>query len=173
MKKTNIIVTSGVLVLTLFASSSQAGYIEPGSESDPLVSKSYVEQKFNEVKKNSDLNQDKLEKMQKDIEKIVEDNKNNTGGNQGSAEVFEVLELKKGQTIIADESAEIIVRSGTVTAIGSANGGLSDITEGNDLVTGDQVDLNHLLIVPRTDGRGIQVKGSIAFVMVKGKYRIK
>lgn len=179
MKKTNIIVTSAALVLTMFASTSQAGYIEPGSESDPLVSKSYVEQKFNEAKKDSDLNKEKLEKIEKDIEKLVEDNRNNSnkpgnsGSSQTSGDVFKVLELKKGQTILADESAEIIVRSGTVSAIGSENGGISDITDGKDLTTGEGVDLNHLLIIPRSDGRGVKVEGSLAFIMVKGGYSLK
>lgn len=134
MKKLNIFLTSAILMTTLFIGTTEAGYIEPGSESDPLVSKTYVDNKNNEMK-------------------------------------FRVVELNKGQTIIAEGGAEIIVRTGTVNAIGSTAGGISDITEGEDLLTGDQIKLNHLLLIPRSDGRGLQVKTDNTFIMIKGNYK--
>ena len=172
MKKINILLTSAVLMTTLFIGTTEAGYIEPGSESDPLVSKTYVDKKNNEVKASLDSNATKLAEMQKSIEHIMINGGNNSGGaSQGTSEEFKVIELKEGQTIIADASTEIIVRSGTVTVIGSKNGGISDITEGIDLQTGDQIKLNHLLIIPRSDGRGLQVQTDNTFIMIKGKYR--
>ena len=159
MKKINILLTSVVLMTTLFVGTTEAGYIEPGSESEPLVSKTYVD------------------KMKVEIDNKIREISNNSGNNsgggtQGTSEEFQVIELKKGQTLTADASAEIIVRSGTVTALGSKDGGISNITEGKDLQTGDQIKLNHLIIIPRTDGRGIQVKSDGTFIMIKGRYKL-
>lgn len=174
MKKLNIIVTSAVLMTTLFVGASEAGYIEPGSEADPLVSKSYVEKKFNQVKNSSDSNQIKLEEIEKNIENILENNgNNNESGNVVASENFKVVELKEGQTIIAEENTEIIVRSGRVSAIAGIRGGISDITGGIDLQTGDEVSLNHHLLIPRSDGRGIEVMSNGTFIMIKGKYTKK
>ncbi len=153
-KKIYIMATGVVLMTTLFAVTTEAGYTNPGSESDPIVSKTYVDKKVTELKN--------------DIANIKP---GSTGGSsQASSEVFVVLELKKGDTIIAKESTEIIVRSGEVHAIGSVNGGLSDITEGTDLKTGQIIKPNHLLISARDDGRGISVKSGDTFIMIKGKY---
>lgn len=166
MKKINVFLTSAVLMTTLFIGTTEAGYIEPGSESDPLVSKTYVDNKNNEVKVNSDSNTKRLAEIEKNIEEIK-----NSGGGQGTGEKFKVLELKKGQTIIAEDGTEIIIRTGTVNAIGGIAGGISDITEGKNLETGEKIKLDHLLIIPRSDGRGFQVKSDRAFVMIKGRYK--
>ncbi len=139
MKKINIIVTSAILMTTLFVGASEAGYIEPGSESDPLVSKSYVENKIDEVK------------------------------NSSASESFKVLQLKKGETIIGEKNTEMIVRSGRTEAIAGDKGGVSDITAGLDLQTGNDVLLNHHLLIPRSDGRGIKVKNDEVFIMIKCK----
>ena len=50
--------------------------------------------------------------------------------------------------------------------------GVSDLTSGIDLMTGMQVETNHLLLVPRDDGRGILVSTE-AWVMVRGDYIIE
>lgn len=168
-KKIYMMATGMVLMTTLFVATSQAGYIDPGSESDPIVSKTYVDKKINELKSGLDL---KLEKVTKDIDAIVENNKNNGGSGQAVSETFEAINLKKGEIIIADASTEIILRAGAVNAIGSKNGGLSDITGATDLQTGQEIKLNHLLIVPRSDGRGIEVKSNSAVIMIKGKYTV-
>lgn len=169
-KRMYVIATGMAVIATLITTTGEAGYIDPGSESDPIVSKTYVDKKVNDLKQSLDII---LQKTTKDIESIKESNKNNVGENvQGVSEAFKVIELKKGEIIMADESSEIIVRSGVVHAIGSKNGGLSDITEGIDLQTGQQIKSNHLLIIPRSDGRGIEVKSNDTFVMIKGKYKI-
>ena len=46
---------------TIFMSTQKAGYIEPGSEEDPLVSKTYVDKGLNETKRNLDINKEKLD----------------------------------------------------------------------------------------------------------------
>jgi len=103
----------------------------PGSEEDPLVSRSYV---------------DSVVKMT-------------------------VVELSSGQSLIGYSGTEIILRSGTATVVDSELGGLCD-SLGSDLTKGTQVPKNHLLLVPRDDGRGIKATSN-AFVMVRGKFDIR
>jgi hypothetical protein len=95
--------------------------------------------------------------------------------NTSSSEKYEVIEVKKGKSIICGDSTEIILRSGKATAIGSEAGGLADLTADNngDLKQGRSVPENHLILIPRDDGRGIKITSLSAWVMIKGKYEIK
>ena len=75
--------------------------------------------------------------------------------------------------LIGDAGSEIILRSGSATAITSPSGGLSDVTAGTDITEGKPIPANHLLIIPRSDGRGIFVTKNSTFVMVRGGYTIR
>mgnify|MGYP006920928333 FL=1 len=81
------------------------------------------------------------------------------------------IQLTAGQKLIGSEGTEIILRSGEATAIDNGANGVSDITAGADLMTGTQVAVSHLLLVPRSDGRGITAITDI-WVMVRGDYEI-
>ena len=83
-----------------------------------------------------------------------------------------VVELASGQTLIGYSGTEIILRGGQATVIDSELGGLCDVTQGVDLGGGSAVPANHLLLVPRDDGRGIKAT-SDAIVMVRGEFTIK
>ncbi|MBR4941935.1 MAG: hypothetical protein IKZ19_08055, partial [Clostridia bacterium] len=90
------------------------------------------------------------------------------GTSDTGAGVYTVVQLAAGQRVIAGESCEIILRSGTATVTLSAEslGGISDITAGVDLAAGVSVETNHLLLVPRNDGRGILITSEVAFIMI-------
>lgn len=85
--------------------------------------------------------------------------------------VLQVINLKAGQTLTAEGGTEIVLRSGKAVVVTSTDG-LSDVTGGKDLAKGVSVPLNHLLIVPRSDGRGIKATAD-AWVMVRGAFVIK
>ncbi len=141
--KSSVILLVAALIFTMGCMViSYAGVTGPGTADDPVVTKSYVDAQI----------------------AALADSLSGPG-------TFEVLQLQAGQSLITGKSAEIILRSGSAVAIGSEAGGVSDVTEGRDLKTGDAVTKNHLLIVPQDDGRGIQCQ-SMSFVMVKGPYTI-
>lgn len=110
----------------------RASSVAPGSDADPLVAKSYVDQFLTLV----------------------------------------VVELAKGQTLVGGAGTEIILRSGTARAVASQLGGVCDLTAGRDLPQGELVKTNHLLLVPRSDGRGIRAESAV-FVMVRGPFTIQ
>lgn len=141
MKK---IVAGLVIVISVFAVTvaAAAAADTPGSEGDPVVTKSYVDSQIAQIK---------------------------SGGASSS---YVVVQVSPGQRLLGKGGTEIILRSGEATAIDNGANGISDMTAGADLMTGQSVGLNHLLLVPKDDGRGIQAKTDL-FVMVRGSYTIQ
>lgn len=157
----NFIVSSNAVFS--FQSSQQASLSskEYDFQSDPLVTKSYVD---NELKKISE----EIDKISKDIKDIKEGSSQVEGD---GVKNLEVVELKPNQELIAYSGTEIILRSGEATALASELGGLSNLTIGEDISQGEGIPLNHLLLVPRSDNRGIKAETEV-WVMVRGKYNI-
>lgn len=85
---------------------------------------------------------------------------------------YEVVHAQAGQSIIGGAGTEIVLRSGEATAIDNGANGVSDMTSGTDLMSGTVVQANHLLLTPRSDGRGIYMKTE-GYIMVRGEYTIK
>jgi len=150
MARKNTVLTA-VIVVTLalggvlgwVGKGMAAGEPLPGSEQDPLVSKSYVDSKIEAV----------LSQL-------------STGAQMN------VVELAAGQKLIAAAGTEIIVSGGTALVIDTELGGLCDVTGGTDLRKGETAPANHLLLVPRDDGRGIQAVSAV-IVMVRGSYTVE
>ncbi len=93
----------------------------------------------------------------------------------GGSATYEVVFLNQGEKILTPTGCEIILRTGTAIIVSPFDSqGLSDITDGLDLLNEFSVPSNHNLIVPRGgDGRGIMVTSSAgAYVMVRGGYTI-
>lgn len=150
MKKVGIFI--GLTFYLSFILITSAVGIVPGSEGDPVVTLGYVEKRLSELKST-----------------IMED-----VDSSGSSEraVYEVVNLEKGQKIIFGHSTEVILRAGQASAIVSEQGGLSDITTGIDIGDNEEIPKNHLLIIPRDDGRGFNIHSTV-YVMVKGDYKIE
>lgn len=83
---------------------------------------------------------------------------------------YEVVYLTRGQTIVG--SSEFILRSGSAVSTCPGINGITDITDGIDLTDGMEIPWNHLLLVPRDDGRGITVTSNEAYVMARGQYTV-
>jgi hypothetical protein len=142
--KKRVLVIMAVMMVLGFTAVATAATGSPGSEADPVVTKSYVDEKIAEIK-------------------------NGTGS---ASESFVPLQILSGKTFIGGEGTEVILRSGEATAIDNGANGVSDLTSGGDLVTGNAVSLNHLLLIPRNDGRGLKATTDI-WVLVKGKYDVQ
>ncbi|MGI6734558.1 MAG: hypothetical protein ACOX4J_10425 [Anaerovoracaceae bacterium] len=143
MNKANVTVMIVALALIVTTVAVGAAGYEPGSAEDPVVTKSYVDAQIASLK-----------------------------GTGGSSAVFQPVFVEAGKKLIGGEGTEIILRSGSALAVASGQDGLSDVTEGKDLKGGFAVTRNHLLLIPRADGRGISAAEDI-WVMVKGTYSIE
>ncbi len=187
-RKTGIVLLIAVILVLSAAIISAADGVTPGSDQDPIVTQSYVEQKSEQIKyyidsmidkvngDNAAQNQEiaklkaELELKSQEIAKLREDMQNAPAG---GATRFEVVEMQKNQILIAGEGAEIIPRSGKFSAIYGANGGLSDITSAKDLKNAEAVVMNHMLIASRGDGRGVKAIADKSFLIIKGTYTLK
>lgn len=136
-----------MVVLTVFTAGFFAASAAPGTEDDPLVSKSYVDAQIDGLKSQI------------------------SSGSAGSA-TFSVVSVAAGKKVLGKEGTEIIVRSGEATAIDNGENGVSDLSAGIDLKTGQRAQLDHLLLIPREDGRGILAQSEL-YIMVRGGYTLE
>jgi hypothetical protein len=127
---------AAVLLIAGMTAAAMAAGDAPGSEGDPVVTKSYVDQKLSEA-----------------------------GG------AFTPLEIAEGQKLIGGEGTELILRSGEAKAVSGGSNGIADLTDGQDLADGAPLQANHLLLIPRSDGRGLTALTNI-WVLVRGNYTL-
>ena len=151
-KKRTFIIVAVVFACIL----STAVIAEPGTESDPLISKSYID----------DVLMPEIEQM---IEERISESDKNSGSVSGDK--FVVVEASEGDVIICEAGTELILRMGKANVIATEKGGLADTTSGYDIADGKNMPSNHLLIVPVADGRGIEATTDI-IVLIKGGYTI-
>jgi len=88
----------------------------------------------------------------------------------GSVIPFEPLFVPAGRTLVAEAGVEFILRSGHATAV-SGPDGMVNVTVGADVTHGVRIPLNNLMLVPRSDGRGLHFVTD-SWLMIKGNYEI-
>lgn len=151
-----VLVGAGVWAGVNFASplEAESNALTPGSVEDPVVTKSYVDEKLAALNGGG-----------------------STGGGTGTgtSAALEVVNVLPGQTLMAGQGTEVIVRVGKAIAYSSDASGIADLTGGTDLVKGKAIPTNHLLLFPR-EGRGIlpdPAQKNGLTVLVIGKYSIQ
>ncbi|GAV12438.1 hypothetical protein [Paenibacillus sp. NAIST15-1] len=166
------LITGGIVAGSILGVNAFAADTTPGTSSDPLVTKSYVDQQVKsliqaELKKGNTGND--TTSKDKDNPK-----KDQPEGDTTSNTELKVVTVKTGQKLIAKAGTEVIVRNGKAVITSPDENGVPDVTEGTDIKSGQAVATNHLLLFPR-DGRGMmpdpqQENGLI--VMVRGGYSV-
>lgn len=164
-----------VLVILLAGQMVMAGDFTPGSQQDPLVTQSYVEQRSEQLKFYFQQQYDELNSLiQQTNDRIAAMGTGTGGTSTGSTglAIFEVVNVPSGKSLIGHAGTEMVLRGGSATAIQSELGGLSDLTGARDIGQGQTIPDNHLLLIPRTDGRGVKTETDCIF-LVKGRYDIQ
>jgi hypothetical protein len=153
-----------------------------GTETDPLVSKSYVDNKIEQVltlinnngtgvstSESASVDEDAI--ADKVIQRI---NNGELTGSTGTAvaDSYTPVSVAVGQTIYGKEGTELILRAGKGKVVCNGVDGVADITTGSEMANGAPATKNHLMIIPRDDGRGIKITEA-AWFLVKGDYEIK
>lgn len=170
-RKTWVILLAAALLAVSCFAAVFADDAVPGTAADPVVSKSYMDAQI-------DILKTQISTLQQQVDKLEASGGSGTPSTPvtpsqpAEAPKFEVVKVDAGKSVIGSASTEIILRSGTATAIAGASGGVSDVTEGVDLSQDTSVTKNHLLIIPVDDGRGIRCT-SLCYVMIKGDYTLK
>ena len=127
---------------------------EPGDTDDPVVTKSYI-----------------VNVVVPQLKAYVEERLGNSSSDSYS-DTFSVVNVSPGQTVLFDAGAQFILRKGNGVIIGSELGGIADTTYGYDLADGAEMPSNHMLIVPRNDGRGFKASNEV-IILVKGGYSFR
>lgn len=159
-KKRFLTILAAVVVLALGIGIGAYAASNYGTQSDPLVAKSYLDnvltpQLQQQFQAQLDL---RVQELEQDIA---------VAGSNGGAN-FVSLSLSAGQTLKGDTGCEIILRTGSATCSGTT--GLADVTDGALLSPGASVAQNHLLNVA-ANGNGVTAD-SAATVLVRGGYTI-
>lgn len=128
-----------------------------GTTSDPLVTVSYMNQQ--------------LEALETKL--MAEINAQGSGTTAGTSEnvLFEILNVKKGAYIYFGDSAEFILRVGGATALDPNAIGIPDLTSGNKIMNYESIPIDHHILVPTNDGRGIAITQD-CWIMIKGNYTL-
>jgi len=129
--------------------------VVPGSEQDPLVTASWVEARLNTFAQA--LGERPLPGVVRELE---------------PAPVYKIVVVEAGQTMLTGEGTEFILRSGRARALVPVKDtGLANLTTGKNLIDGEPIERDHLILSPRDDGRGI-VTVTQAIFLVRKNYRI-
>ena len=145
-----IIVAAAAVAVTVIAA-------EPGSSEDPVVSKSYVDER--------------IEQLLTALESGETIDINKTPVTSDGKVKYVPVHVGVGQKLLGGEGTEIILRVGRSFAVVSGKEALIDVTDGKEMPDTSEIKKNHVIIVPRNDGRGVRVVED-AWFLVKGEYTV-
>lgn len=196
-KKWMLSVASTLLVILLFAG-FMAIAAELGSQQDPLVAVSYINEELtpkmlesidNAISAKAASYADDLEKKMDSFRKEIsgassggsatlskefieevaaEVSKQVSGGGGG----MQMVSIPAGKTMTIYRNTEVLLRLGTATLVAADNPGLIDMTDASELAGNKQLAKNHLYLVTMETVRGIKATDKVT-VFVRGKYDIK
>lgn len=140
-----------------------------GGADDPLVTLSYLNSVFSKqvetmVDETVDARKTELEDA---LSKVLEQGGTGSGGN-----VFSVVTLTRGQTLVGDVGCEVMLRIGSATCGSEDSVGLIDTTTGANLANGGALVTNHLYMVTIST-RSVTAVSDTVKVLARGPYTIR
>lgn len=179
MKKKKLRTAACLMLVGTVLAAFMAIATEVGSQGDPLVTLSYLNETFmNQILAKVDeklavrndglkteLN-DRISEAERELLRQLGGSFGTSTG--GSATTFTAVTLTKGQTLLATPGSEMMLRSGSATCYFEGSG-LVDNTEGKITGPGGALQLNHLYMV--TDHSGVTADSDV-LLLVRGDYTI-
>ena len=171
-----VVLTAAAALVVLAAAVFAAGeYSGPaGSENDPLVTLSYINDIFTaevqkyyreELQAQTDSLRTSLETRIEALEEACE-----AAGGADAGLTFQEVTLSSGSELICAAGTELLLRSGSAYVTARETPGLLDTSGGADLNRGTYLEKNHMYLVA-SDGNGICADGSIT-VLIRGDFEI-
>ena len=157
-----VLILAFVLVAVVFAGVGAYAASTLGTQSDPLVTLSYV---------NERLYPQLVEKISEEADRAAQEVKASIANNGGGTDTYAVVSLGSGKTLVGQAGCEILLRSGSATVSASESPGLVDMTDAGSINNGSALSQNHLYMVT-ISGSGIKAT-SEAKVIVRGDYSIR
>ena len=182
MKKKELFTAVGAVVLSILlivGVSTAAGAAGYGSQEDPLITMSYLNdvfvpemmQKVEEVfsglqERYFAMFDSRLQQYTQQVQEML------TAPAAGTDEVFTVLTLTRGQMLTATAGSELLIRSGSAVSYGESGTLLSDVTSGDVLSEmGTTLAENHMYVVTST-GSGIYAASDQVTLLIRGEYTV-
>ncbi len=173
MKKTIrivLIALAAALLLGIAALAVDAA-TSAGSEDDPLVTLSYINDVF--VPYVTSLFRQDLEEKETALQEALEERISalegaGVSGIGGREYVVETLEA--GQTLVCQRGAELMLRIGRATVTAENVPGLVDTATTGNLNDGEELTVNHLYMVT-INGHGVRAEDTVK-ILVRGDYTI-
>ena len=153
-----LLALSGILSTTVSLAA------EAGSEGDPLVTLSYLNDTFlNTI----------LTKVDQKIAARNSQIAQQMGGQStsGTTAAFTVVTLSKGQVLTGDIGCEVMLRVGTASCVSPSSPGLIDESAAVTLNNGGALVQNHLYMMT-IEGRGVKATAAATKLLVRGTYTI-
>lgn len=142
--------------------------------SDPVISLSYLKQYIQTmVDPQMQSMQQQLAAMEAELE-VLRNADPSTDTETPTMEQYTVLHVMKGTVVNASAACDIMLRAGEALAVvpATAQGNLSDYTAGCEITHGQPIPADHMILIPRGDGRGVLVTSAEAYIMIRGEYTI-
>ena len=154
-----------------------------GSESDPLVTLSYLNDTFltqmlgKVDEKLAARDKELTDKLNAQVEQDKKELASKYGGavqsasTADAADTFIVVTLSKGETLRGEIGCEVMLRVGTASCVSPSSPGLIDETDATTLESGKALVKNHLYMMT-IDERGVRATAATTKLLVRGGYTI-
>ena len=154
---------------------------EAGSQGDPLVTLSYLNDTFlgqllgkvdTKIAERDKTLQQELEQRIDQAEQEILSQVNGQGTTTtGTATSYREVTLSAGQVLNGSAGCEVMLRVGTASCVSPSNPGLIDETTAASLNNGGALAANHLYMMT-IEGRGVKAGSDTTKLLVRGSYTI-
>lgn len=153
-------VLAGILILAVGVGVGAYAASAFGTQSDPLISKSYLDDVLT-PQLQADF-ESQIDESTQQLEQEINGVESSISGN------FSTVTLTAGQVLEGSVGCEIVLRLGSAAAYGTT--GLTDLTSGAVVSNGSSVTANHLCVVSAAN-EGVKASGSVT-LLVRGTFSI-
>lgn len=173
-----LVLASCTLLLVTVAAAGAAG-----SESDPLVTLSYLNETFlaqvlgkvdeQLEQRDKELSSKLDEQVKQDAAALAEQYGASlpATGNSGKSDTFTVVTLSNGEVLRGEIGCEVMLRVGTANCVSPSSPGLIDETDASILESGKALVKNHLYMMT-IDERGVKATAATTKLLVRGGYTV-
>ncbi len=166
--KKTLIALAVLLAVALVSGLTTMAVTNYGSQSDPLVTLSYLNETLTPAIKSQV--EAAINAKAAELEQAFASANPGTAAQQQSG--FSVLTLSNGQTVVCEVGVEIMPRIGSVVSAGADNPRLVDETDGSTVAAaGTKLATNHMYMVT-IKGNGIKATANNTKVLIRGSYTV-
>ena len=140
-----------------------------GTEDDPLVTLSYLNETFlAAVQKRID---EAVAGRNASLTAYIDGKLGNGGGSAGTVSSFAVVTIPAGKTLTGDIGCEVMLRVGSAVCVSPSSPGLIDETSAGTLNNSGALAQNHLYMMT-IENRGVKATDATTKLLVRGTYTI-